>query len=492
MANIFHVERAANKITLGTVNTTINIASHTASKLLALDASKDLTSTIEPSTDGTLGDNSDLAIPTEKAVKTYVDGLGAGYQPLDAGLTSLAGLTVVSDSFIKATATDIYAIRTIAETKTDLSLNLVENTALSTWAGSGNITTIGALAAGSIAAGFTEIAVDYTAAKCTDATADNTAGNETSHADVLVDGDFGSAGLMNTDGAGSYSIKVIGTDVQAQHANLASLAGLTYAAAAFVKMTGANTFALRTIGDVADDLEATIDHDNLANTHDLTTDIDHDTITNNHNLTTDIDHDSITNGGAHDYSYITGNDGATDVSAAELEELTDGSETTLHSHAADGGAPVGSMIIWTTDTAPTGWLLCYGQAVSRTVTYDGLFAVIGTTFGVGDGSTTFNLPDMRGRFPLGQDDMGGASANRVTHANADSIGGVEGAETHTLTKTEMPAHTHTIDAGHVLDGSGQVETTGASGVTENTNSTGGGGAHNNMSPYITLNYIIKY
>ena len=98
----------------------------------------------------------------------------------------------------------------------------------------------------------------------------------------------------------------IGTNVQAWDAGLDSLAGLTYAAASFVKMTEADTFALRTIGETADDLEATINHNNLAN------------------------------GGAHDYAYISGNDGATGITAAELEELSDGSETTLHSHA--GGA----------------------------------------------------------------------------------------------------------------------------------------------------------
>ena len=69
-------------------------------------------------------------------------------QPLDTGLTSLAGLTYVSDSFIKVTATDVYAIRTIAETKTDLSLNLVENTALSSWAGTASITTLGTIVTG--------------------------------------------------------------------------------------------------------------------------------------------------------------------------------------------------------------------------------------------------------------------------------------------------------------------------------------------------------
>ena len=71
-----------------------------------------------------------------------------GGQAADAGLTSLAGLTYVSDSFIKVTATDTYAIRTIAQTKTDLSLNNVENTALTTWAGSTNLVTLGTIATG--------------------------------------------------------------------------------------------------------------------------------------------------------------------------------------------------------------------------------------------------------------------------------------------------------------------------------------------------------
>ena len=169
-----------------------------------------------------------------------------------------------------------------------------------------NITTVGTIGTG-VWEG-TSISTTYTDAKCTDATADNTAGNETSHVDVVVDGDFDSNGILNRTGVGVYSILALGADVQAWDAGLDSLAGLTYAAAAFVKMTGADAFVLRTIGETADDLEATIDHDNLAN------------------------------GGAHDYSYISGNDGATDVSAAELEELTDGSETALHSHA--GGTDV--------------------------------------------------------------------------------------------------------------------------------------------------------
>ena len=274
MANIIEVDRINNIVILGTTGTTTRFPFCAANRMIYLNSESDVTS-ISDLTNWIAGTENQITVTDDgDGTVTLSTDLGGIYQPLDAGLTSLAGLTYASDSFIKVTATDTYAIRTIAETKTDLSLNLVENTALSTWAGTSNIVTVGTLTAGAIGAGFTEIGTAYTAAKCTDATADNTAGNETSHADVLVDGEFASAGLMYTDGAATYSIKAIGTDVQAYHANLASTAGLTYAAAAFVKMTGANTFALRTIGETADDLEATIDHDNLAN-YDANKHIDH-------------------------------------------------------------------------------------------------------------------------------------------------------------------------------------------------------------------------
>lgn len=162
---------------------------------------------------------------------------------------------------------------------------------------------------------------------------------------------------------------------------------------------------------------------------------------------------------------------------------------------SDNEIPVGTLMIWVTDTAPAGYLLCYGQAVSRT-TYAALFAVTGTTFGVGDGVTTFNLPDLRGRFPLGQDDMGGASANRVTNAQADTIGGVAGAETHQLTIAEMPSHDHALHDNPSGGGGVAVYVTESAIQTVTADSdmidnTGGDGAHNNMSPYITMNYIIK-
>jgi microcystin-dependent protein len=161
--------------------------------------------------------------------------------------------------------------------------------------------------------------------------------------------------------------------------------------------------------------------------------------------------------------------------------------------------PPGATIPYAGTSEPSGWLFCYGQAVSRT-TYAALFAAIGTTYGTGDGSTTFNLPDLRGRVVAGQDDMGGTSANRLTDqtggVNGDTLGAAGGAETHTLTTAQMPSHSHTVNANSALStssGSANYGTQAGSNAFEPfvMNSTGGGGAHNNVQPTIILNYIIK-
>lgn len=88
--------------------------------------------------------------------------------------------------------------------------------------------------------------------------------------------------------------------------------------------------------------------------------------------------------------------------------------------------PAGMLAPFAGASAPSGWLLCGGQAVSRT-TFAALFAVIGTAYGAGDGSTTFNLPDLRGRVAAGKDDMGGSAANRLTNAGAGITGTTLGA-----------------------------------------------------------------
>lgn len=173
-----------------------------------------------------------------------------------------------------------------------------------------------------------------------------------------------------------------------------------------------------------------------------------------------------------------------------------------------GGLPAGSIMAWGTNTPPANWLLADGSAISRSV-YSSLFAVIGTQYGAGDGTTTFNLPDLRGRVPVGKN--GGTFG---------TLGATGGAETHTLTTAQMPSHTHVQDAHtHTIrsndggngpiainkaTGGSQYYNFAAAGVTNNTSvvynesvaatnqNTGGGQAHNILQPYQVVNYIIKF
>jgi microcystin-dependent protein len=157
-------------------------------------------------------------------------------------------------------------------------------------------------------------------------------------------------------------------------------------------------------------------------------------------------------------------------------------------------------------SAPSGWLMCYGQAVSRTVTYSALFAAIGTSYGSGDGSTTFNIPDLRGRVPAGKDDMGGSAASRLTSA----ISGVDGAtlgasggdqrqQSHTHTATDS-GHTHLVNpSGGGNAASGAVQITGSTsqvpsgtGYANITVASTGAGSSQNVQPTLIFNYIIKY
>lgn len=156
---------------------------------------------------------------------------------------------------------------------------------------------------------------------------------------------------------------------------------------------------------------------------------------------------------------------------------------------------IGSAMQYFGSAAPSGWLFCNGSAISRT-TYADLFAVIGTTYGAGDGSTTFNLPDLRGRAPIGAG-QGSGLTNRA-------LGAQLGAENHQLTIAEMPAHGHgsgTLAARvQSASGSNQNSAAGSSSgggtFTGNINGTvasvGGDGAHNNMQPSLVCNFIIKF
>ena len=136
---------------------------------------------------------------------------------------------------------------------------------------------------------------------------------------------------------------------------------------------------------------------------------------------------------------------------------------------------------------PSSWDWCDGGTSSRT-TDATLYAAIGTTYGAGDGSTTFNRPDMRGRAPVGLDS---------SQTEFDTLGEAYGAKTHTLTTAEMPAHDHGVAGKYAanLFSSTRAANAGSVGafVVSSTAITaeGGGAAHNNIQPSRVVNFIIK-
>jgi microcystin-dependent protein len=149
-------------------------------------------------------------------------------------------------------------------------------------------------------------------------------------------------------------------------------------------------------------------------------------------------------------------------------------------------------------------MLCHGQAISRS-TYAALFTAIGTTYGQGNGSTTFNLPDLRGRVVAGKDNMGGSSANRITNAasgiTGTTLGASGGVEQHLLThgQSGVPAHGHNyIDTlrNSVTRANGTVASAGGteidSGKTTSANTAANAAEpHINVQPTMILNHIIR-
>ena len=147
-------------------------------------------------------------------------------------------------------------------------------------------------------------------------------------------------------------------------------------------------------------------------------------------------------------------DGGDELSGLAISQISG-----LSSALAAAEPPTGTVAMWITTTAPSGWLICDGSPVSRS-TFSGLFDIIGTSFGVGDGSTTFNLPNLRGKAAVGLD---------VSQTEFDSVGKTGGNKTVTLNVEQIPSHSHT----------GNTSNTGAhthSGSTSNTGAHSHSGA----------------
>jgi microcystin-dependent protein len=237
---------------------------------------------------------------------------------------------------------------------------------------------------------------------------------------------------------------------------------------------------------------------------------------------TGLNDDNIQNNG------ITGSDKLVDgsISTAKLAnsavttaKIADGAVTTAKildanvtyaKLAADVIAaviPPGSVWDFCGSSLPSGWLFCDGSAVSRT-TYAALFTAIGTSYGSGNGSTTFNVPDSRGRVTVGRDNMGGSSASRMTSTtmspNGTTLGATGGTETHALTPAQLAAHTHTFSAttsapsatvllnagGNSVASAGHTHT--VSGTTTAQAASGSNGtAHLNVQPSIIVNKMIR-
>lgn len=184
---------------------------------------------------------------------------------------------------------------------------------------------------------------------------------------------------------------------------------------------------------------------------------------------------------------------------------------------------------WGTSAPNSTFAFAYGQAISRT-TYATCFAKMGTAYGSGDGSTTFNLPDKRGRVSAGKDDMGGTAANRLTSSGAvtgTSLGYAGGLESHTLLLDQITQHSHTATTTNadstftltvngnkrLVDSTSSASTAqagsslqGTSGITNTPSVTipsggltlsttvdnaGSSNPHNNVQPTIIANYIIR-
>ena len=286
---------------------------------------------------------------------------------------------------------------------------------------------------------------------------------------------------------------VYANQIQAGSVVTSSITGNATSATSADKLAQATTFRLT--GDVTA-VDVSFDGQTGGTTKTFTTSINNSFIGNQTLTTTSNVGDEI---------IINRTSGSTGIYKTTVGAITNAIPT----------PPVASMMPYAGVTAPTDWLFCDGAELQRSV-YNQLFQTIGTQYGTPSSSATFKLPDMRGRFPLGKDNMsnpglGQGSADRVTSPVADGLGLGAGNETKTIAKENLPNHEHDLKAdngdqffaGRNIAGASTdpevITTSGpdlsnANGAQQLPNSGGIDGtigqAMDVMNPYLTLNYII--
>lgn len=160
--------------------------------------------------------------------------------------------------------------------------------------------------------------------------------------------------------------------------------------------------------------------------------------------------------------------------------------------------PAGTIVQSAAINTPDGWLTCNGDLLNK-IAYVDLFAAIGNVYGGEPTDLSFNLPDLRGRVGIGA-----IGAGLISGLSERLMGASGGAETHTLTTSEMPSHSHSLlrrsnpdDGAYDANNGHQDESSVATTDREdlgpfNTSSVGSGNAHNNMQPFLVIRYLIKY